>query len=725
VDFVGREDALARVRAALEKARLVTITGTAGVGKSALAREVAAQMDRPCTSVDASAALDANELLRRVARAADVGATRRDVLERLAKALDDSARLVVIDDIERTDVAREAIEQLLARTKRVSFLATSRAAIGLTGEDPIDLAPLSVDEAISLFQARASFDAAPPQDLLRAIADRLEGLPLAIVLAAGRSRVLSPADLLARLDEPLRVLRGGSTNRHATLERAIDSSWAILGERERQALVCAALFEGTFSADGFEAVFGERDDALDALEALLSHSLIEHRAHAGAVRFRMLHGIRAFGSERMSERADRDDLRARYEAHVESAALAAAAESYGARAAAALDSLERMQADILAAFETAFESRPARAAALWLALFDAILFRSVVRFDDPRFSRAVAAADRTSDDRLRARTRILRARASLERGPPESAEADLRAALSIAEGPGLPPGGGPLADVVAEARRSLGWMELGRARPAEATRELEAALAASIALHDTRGHADALAALGLAEQLLGRGERAVDSLRLARALHESQRDAPRAERVDDMLKLVDPRAAERFSPEALRTASLRHEEHGQPWRLAVDLALLADLEESQGSSAAADELRVRARASAREGGLVALERALAARAPTRAAPAAWIVPEGARSIVQPDGTTVDLSRYGSVRRVLDVLVGARLARPGQALTADEVLEAGWPGEKVLHDAGLLRVYSTIRRLRRMGFSPGLITRDDGYLLDPSFAVTRG
>jgi hypothetical protein len=90
----------------------------------------------------------------------------------------------------------------------------------------------------------------------------------------------------------------------------------------------------------------------------------------------------------------------------------------------------------------------------------------------------------------------------------------------------------------------------------------------------------------------------------------------------------------------------------------------------------------------------------------------------------PGGEKVDLVRYGPVRRLLDRLVDFRLSNPGEALSAEALIEAGWPGERMRHTAGLLRVYSAVRRLRRLGLESALVTRDDGYLLDPDIDVRR-
>ncbi len=704
-NVVGRDLDKAKLAGLLDEFRVVSLTGPAGVGKSTLALAVAASC-RPVV-VDAQGA-DETELRRRVTRA-------------LARAAPDP--LVVVDDVDDVAAARAAIDHLAEQAPSARFLVTSRAPLGASGERRLELDMLSRDEGVALLRTRARFGAEPSDELLAAIVELTDGLPLALVLAAGRSRVLSADELLARLDDPLRVLRGGSSPRHATLERVIASSYDALGPDERVALACASLFESAFSADGFEHVVAGAvaADPLDLLQSLFDKALLLHDRSSGPTSFRMLRGVRAFARERLRESELASEAAARHEAHVEAAARAAAHETYGPRSEAAHAELERLLPDVLAAFATSTRDRPARAAELWLSLFDPILFAGVLPLADARFERAIDAADRCGDVRLRVRTRVMRARALLEGGPPERAASDLARAAEIAREVNA-------TSLVAEVERSRGWMELASAKPEPAAVHFEAALAMSIATHDIRGHADALAGLGLAHHMCGRKDVARDSLRLARALHESQHDSLRRHRVDDMLELVDPSAdPARDAIDELRASAERHEARGQGLRLAVDLALLADLEERAGRSPEADALRLRARAAARTSGLSALEtwaRAAAKPSAPAAAEAQWIVgPEG-RTLTAPDGTKLDLARHGSLRRVLLALVDARLERPGQALSAEAVLAAGWPGERVLHEAGLLRVYSAIRRLRRLGFAEGLVTRDDGYLLAPDLPVTR-
>jgi len=137
-------------------------------------------------------------------------------------------------------------------------------------------------------------------------------------------------------------------------------------------------------------------------------------------------------------------------------------------------------------------------------------------------------------------------------------------------------------------------------------------------------------------------------------------------------------------------------------------------------------LAARAGASLMSLMLTGLRRHGAERPPRAAswATPSWVVGPEARWVRPPGGSTMDLARRGSLRRVLDALVTRRLEAPGVAWSPSALLEAGWPGDRVGHESGMMRVYSVIRRLRGLGLGAVLLTRDDGYLLDPQVAVVR-
>lgn len=721
--LIGRANDLAAVDRALKRARGVSLIGPVGVGKSALARAFADRGPGPFIVVDAASARGKEELTRAIVAAAGIEANGS--LAEAARQWAARGVTVLLDDA-RADHA-EVIDALLAAAPTLHVVVTSRGPVGFAGESTVSIAPLSLDDAAALFAAAAGTANASSREV-RAIVERLDALPLAIVLAAARADVLSLDAILARTDAPLALLRARVAGiRHESFEAALDGVIAPLSPATKEALACAAALAGSFDAELFELAMGdESGEPLDALVEVLHAGLLERSvAVSGEVRFRMPQVVRAFVASRLSL----PDARRyeRWESAVLEIAERHAAATYGASTSRALDALVALAPDVLRAFDGACEARPANAARLLLTLFDVVLFREVIPLGDVRFDRAIVAADAAGEPVLRVRTRILRARVRLELGPPDQAAPDLDAALAMA---------GEDAALVSEVRRSRAWKELGIGAPSAALVEIEAALAASVLVRDARGHGDALAAQGLAEIFLGARARGVESLELARAIHVGQRDALRADRVGDMLRLVAAPGAEGTegaSPDDLRrdetllvAAAAEHEARGQGWRAALDHALLADLRARRGDADGARAARLLARASARVAGLGAVERALdeSARAEDSAAatsPPAWRIADGARAVVRPDGTRLDLVRHGSLRRVLVALVTSHREASGHAMSAEAVLAAGWPGERVLHEAGMLRVYSAIRRLRRLGLADVLVTRDDGYLLDPKVA----
>ena len=186
-------------------------------------------------------------------------------------------------------------------------------------------------------------------------------------------------------------------------------------------------------------------------------------------------------------------------------------------------------------------------------------------------------------------------------------------------------------------------------------------------------------------------------------------DAIRQEKVREMATVLGLSLApeDEAGTRADRVARLRvaigaHDSSGRKWRAAVSRFQLAELE-------ARGDAERPAPASTVKGAAVA---------------SGWNVGPEARWVSPPGGEPMDLARHSSLRRVLDALVTRRLEEPGVAWSASALLEAGWPGERVRHESGMLRVYSVIRRLRALGLGSALVTRDDGYLIDPAVAVAR-
>lgn len=819
--FFGRTAELDEIGQRLGRgARLISLVGLPGIGKTRLALVAAA--DAPSVVyAHAPGPLEAG--VREVARAAGVplGAEHHasDALTTLGNALAKRGPLLlVLDDVASSDL----VSGLLDHAAELAILATSREPLGVRGEQRIVVPPLGDHEAIALLRDRAATtvgsDIAIADDEARALVAKLDRLPLAIELAAARLEVLSPVQLLTRLEADLLANdRGDATGR--SMRAALDGSWELLGDAERAVLAQASVFAAPFSVDAAEDVIaiGDGDgDVVGRLESLVRRSLVNRQFIGGEVRLVLFQTVRQWARGKLPDRqADAEVRHARVHLAL---AEAAAGEAYGERGVAALDALGAMLPELLSAFAATKTNHPALAARIVLALTDLLLFRSIFELRAELFDAAVAAAERASDDRLLARALATRARVTLEVGKMQDAEGELRRAIAIAEESG---------DEVtsAEATRSLGWALIALGR----TEEAAAAIAAARRLHDAQGSARGIADTHVARGILctfqDRSNETANELRAALAIHVAHGDVIRQEKVLGFAKLLglDPSDVARGLPRsvlaqapqssALVLASMRgaDDETAQRWQNAIDLYRRGAAAHERGDAAGAVALFERAleslgrtgvergvaaihahaavafaelgdareaaarlalaRSSATDpaselavsvfaascdvlaGERIELARELLARA-TRAeiasselavatrvlaralepaaatspgadgATAALVVGPEARWIHPARGARVDLIRHGPVRRLLDHLVTARLESPGRALPAEELLEAGWPGERMLHSAGLLRVYSAIRRVRRMGLEALLITRDDGYLLDPEALILR-
>ena len=720
----GREEDIRAVVALFDEGRrIVTLVGPGGIGKSQLAHEVARRVSGAlggdaflCELGDAHGP---DTLLRIVAKAASIGplpSSARDpscraAVELVAKRLGARAKaLVVLDDADGVvEGAARVVRASVDAGDGARFLVTSREALGIEGERVVDVTALSREAALAMFEDRAEGGSWKPEQL-DALVDQLDGLPLAIELAARRSRLVSPGDLLARLGEVFRLLKTDRRDvaaRHATLGATIEWSLNRLDTDESRAFACLGVFEGPFTVEAFEAVVGPllASDPLDVAQALLRKSLVATAPGQGSARLTMLRTLRAFARERFAEldRADREATEARHAAFYVERAETEAARAYGVGAEDALDVLEADLPNLLRAFEREKTRPSGLAARVLVAIGDVIVLRNAVDLRSPIFTEARLAADVHGDPGLRVRTRVVEAKVILEIASPADAEALLVETLTIAEAARL----GDAADV----QRSLAWARIAQGKADVALPPLEAALVAHRAAHNVRGEADALAARGLLQGLRGDIEAGHRDLENAYALHVMAGDALRREKVREMAQILglalapedeEGTIAERIA--RLSTAADAHQASGRKWREAVARFQLEELQ------------------SKNKGERVSLLPASSRLAAPPAPP--WTVGPEARWVRPPGGESLDLARHGSLRRVLDVLVTRRLEEPGVAWTASALLEAGWPGERVRHESGMLRVYSVIRRLRALGLGNALVTRDDGYLIDPEVGVLR-
>ena len=373
------------------------------------------------------------------------------------------------------------------------------------------LAPLDESEAVALLRDRARLAAGSSFEVTdvdaRAIVRRVDGVPLAIELAASRLEVLSPPELLARLAERLDVLTdasGAAPAAHRTMRATLDWSWDLLSEVERSALVQASVFAAPFGVDAAEEVVALASGAevLDVLESLVKRSLLVRLASGGGrVRLAMFETVRAWAREKLEE--DRQVV-TRHASHHLAEAERAASRAYGERAARALDALAELLPELLAAFEGTKSSAPETAARIVLALSDLLLFRGLFELRLELFAAGAEAAERSRDERLLARALVAKARVTLEEGRIDDAEAELRRALALAARTGD--------DVTrAEATRSLGWALTALGRTDEAEAALTSALAAHREQGSARGFADAHVALGILRALQGRPADGLDA----------------------------------------------------------------------------------------------------------------------------------------------------------------------------------------------------------------------
>jgi predicted ATPase/DNA-binding XRE family transcriptional regulator len=344
--FVGREADLARIAELLAKARLLTLTGPGGAGKTRLAIEVARVLDAYPDGVwlVELAPLAQPELVCQTVAVA-LGATEergQPILTTLTSAIAGRRVLLVLDNCEHLVAAcADLAEALLRACPNLTVLATSREPLDVAGEtiwpvpplgieDPRDapLAALARADAVRLFVDRAravrpdftlTVETAP---MIARICRRLDGLPLAIELAAARVNVLAPKQIAARLDDRFRLLTGGhraAPRHHQTLRGLFDWSYDLLSPSERALFRRLSVFSGGWTIEAAEAVCAgsgvDPSDVLDVLASLVTKSLVLAQEEPdGAVRYRLLETLREYGAERLdrSERAAVEETHSRY-----------------------------------------------------------------------------------------------------------------------------------------------------------------------------------------------------------------------------------------------------------------------------------------------------------------------------------------------------------------------------------------------------------------------------
>ncbi|MCT9932326.1 LuxR C-terminal-related transcriptional regulator [Planotetraspora sp. A-T 1434] len=382
--FVGRRQELAEIKRLLTASRLVTLTGVGGVGKTRLALRAASEQHRAFDGVWLIdlAGLDDPSLVPQ-AVAATVGLCDQAVtnpVEALSEFLSTRRTLLVLDNCEHLlDVCAALASRLLRAAPELRILATSRQSLGISGERAMNVTPLSVPDsgrppptpkelerydAITLFADRAA--AVLPgfvvddrnQEAVATLCRRLDGIPLAIELAAVRLRSLSINALVERLGDPYRWLTCGSRTavpRQRTLHALVDWSFQLMPTPEQMLWTRMSIFPGHFDLDAVEGVCVgdgiEPEDVLDLLDAVVDKSLLQREEHGGEVRYRMLETLREFGQMRLTGPDERRALLRRHRDWYRRLAEQAAAEWFGPGQASWFARLKLDQVNFRAAME--------------------------------------------------------------------------------------------------------------------------------------------------------------------------------------------------------------------------------------------------------------------------------------------------------------------------------------------------------------------------------------
>lgn len=552
----------------------------------------------------------------------------------------------------------------------------------LQGFDPIPL-----DDAVAMLASESGLEGDVAE-----IAGMLDCEPPVLKWAATLAKTIGWGPLRAR------IVSWSSLSKAAWHE---DVAKVVGGLSADDATLLATLSacDAPFAWDVLEAVMP--DLSIEGICRLEDAKLLRRTTRAGVVTFLVPYAVRAFHRAKASLAADAEKWLDAWAARAE----ALRGSSYGASSRATLTELGA--AIPLAARALFVEGAAAKGLALWTAASDAIFFGGATEFDAPAFVRAVEVADAAKAIEPRVRARLVAGRAMLERGEPDQASRMTKEARDLADRD----------DLRADSLRGIGWAALALTNLDEARAAFSEAR--TLAEGEPRGQADATAGLGILSLMSGDQTAARGLLAEAVAIHVVMRDAPRESAVRGMMELLPSGGTTDVAALAAQVDELRAK--GQRWREALALARLALDARARGDAETERTRLLEARAAASLSSMPAskLVRSLVER---QGEPAkSFVVANEGRTFTLPTGESHDLSRHGPVRRILWSLALLRRDKPGAAMSTLDMIEAGWPGEKMQHEAATLRVYTTVRRLRGLGLGEALMTRDDGYLLDPEVA----
>ena len=531
--FIGREREKTEVERLLRAARLVTLTGAGGCGKSRLALEVAGRLRGACPDgvwlVELSGLADPALVPQSIASVFGVwGEPGRPLVETLSSHLQQRRLLLLLDNCEHVVECCAAVaDGLLRACPELRIMATSRQALGIAGEidwrvpslavpDPAALASLEVlarYEAVQLFLDRAQ-SSRPGFDLtsqnaarVAQICFRLDGMPLAIELAAARVKALSVEDIAARLDDRFQLLTCGSRTaprRQQTLRATVDWSYDLLSPDEQVLFARLSVFAGGWALEAAEVVCGDDDAAgrrslvrrsavLNLLSQLVDKSLVIAEASAqGTVRYRLLETVRQYGQDRLTTSGGIEAVRGRHADYYVALAEKAEGGLAGAGQAEWLDRLEHEHDNLRAALEWSkadarrCEAGMRLAAGIWRFWW----LRGYLAEGRGHLDALMARSGESVPNSVRAKALHALGVLAFRQGHYALAWSSLEQSLAIAEAAGDRRG-------MATALRSVGRMAIDQGDPATARRVLERSLAIEQELGNASGAAWSRNYLGL------------------------------------------------------------------------------------------------------------------------------------------------------------------------------------------------------------------------------------
>jgi non-specific serine/threonine protein kinase len=615
--FVGRRAELETAREALAGARLLSLIGPGGVGKTSLALHLAASVEAEYSGawvLELDSVQDAAGLELALARVLGLRlAARESAGAALIEFIGERRLLLVFDNCEPVVAAvRDVAGELLAACPQLTIVATSREPLAIQGEHLYALGPLELpdeddepEDVLASDSARLLLQRAAEQGLfvevepataaaVARICARLEGIPLALELAAARLRTLSVSDLELRLQEDLRVLApsgGGGPDPGRTLDGLIESSWRLLGADEQEVLARLAVFAGTFTLDAAEAVAGGEDgeprEAGPLVVKLADKSLLQVDAIRSEARFRMLQPVREFCLARLAP-AELASARAAHRAYYLAHAERAAPMLDSARSAEWLAALGEDQANIRAAIESGVEDGDAQGALrMGIAMRQFWACRGLAGEGIEMLTTILDRAGQTAQPSLRAKAHSAVAHLAAARlGDFRAAEPHALEALRLARSVGD-------ADTTAEALIWLSWTKSFAGHAAEGLALAREALPDAGSIEDPTVMGRLLDAQAIALEQLGDTAAARLAYERAREVFADSGYAPGAASVENRLGDLDLSAGDLASAAGhFALARTTAEDAGDGASVAMAALNLALIDHLEGRCESARELFV-------------------------------------------------------------------------------------------------------------------------------------